>query len=137
MCHEGGGGAPGHGYVFLQVAPASAQTWAWPAKPVRIVNTFGRGFRASARMVADQLATTFKQQFFVETRAGATEIAWCRSWAWSRMAFNLASTQSLGHDPIRIRRSVTIRYAISPTSRMWAARRSCSWSAIERHQNVC
>lgn len=52
-------------------APAFAQ--AWPNKPVRIVNTFAPGGAADflARTVADNLTTTFKQQFFVETHAGA------------------------------------------------------------------
>jgi tripartite-type tricarboxylate transporter receptor subunit TctC len=51
--------------------PASAQEW--PARPVRIVNTFAPGGAADilARVVADHLSHAFKQQFFVETRAGA------------------------------------------------------------------
>jgi hypothetical protein len=41
--------------------------------PVRMVNTFAAGGTADTltRLVADHLSTTFKQQFFVETRAGA------------------------------------------------------------------
>ena len=40
---------------------------------MRIVNTFAPGGAASilARIVADHLSSAFKQQFFVETRAGA------------------------------------------------------------------
>jgi tripartite-type tricarboxylate transporter receptor subunit TctC len=40
---------------------------------VRMVNTFAAGGTADVltRLVADQLSATFKQQFFVETRAGA------------------------------------------------------------------
>src|SRR5437867_3424065 len=51
--------------------PASAQEW--PARPVRIVNTFAPGGAADilARIVADHLSHAFRQQFFVETRAGA------------------------------------------------------------------
>src|SRR5215468_5395086 len=58
-----GGAAP--------VVPAAAQEW--PARPVRIVNTFAPGGAADilARIVADHLSAAFKQQFFVETRAGA------------------------------------------------------------------
>ena len=45
----------------------------WPSRPVRMVNTFAAGGTADTltRLVADHLSTTFKQQFFVETRAGA------------------------------------------------------------------
>jgi tripartite-type tricarboxylate transporter receptor subunit TctC len=55
----------------LLAASASAQEW--PARPVRIVNTFAPGGAADilARIVADHLSGAFKQQFFVETRAGA------------------------------------------------------------------
>lgn len=99
--------------VFLPVA-ASAQPW--PSKPVRIVNTFAAGGTADilARMVADQLAAAFKQQFFVETRAGATGLIGLRSVMTSEPdGYNLVlSTQSLlvtipimnpsvGYDPAR------------------------------------
>src|SRR5262245_33571108 len=51
----------------------SAAAQEWPARPVRIVNTFAPGGAADilARIVADHLSSAFKQQFFVETRAGA------------------------------------------------------------------
>src|SRR5262245_38361317 len=51
----------------------SAAAQEWPTRPVRIVNTFAPGGAADilARIVADQLSGAFKQQFFVETRAGA------------------------------------------------------------------
>lgn len=57
--------------VALLAQPLSAQEW--PARPVRIVNSFAPGGAADflARIVADQLSTTFKQQFFVEGRPGA------------------------------------------------------------------
>src|SRR5215468_1559717 len=57
--------------AILAVAASAAEEW--PARPVRIVNTFAPGGAADilARTVADQLSATFKQQFFVETRAGA------------------------------------------------------------------
>src|SRR5712691_809854 len=57
--------------AFIAPVPAAAQTW--PAKPVRIVNTFAAGGTADVltRLVADHLTIAFKQQFFVETRAGA------------------------------------------------------------------
>lgn len=60
--------------AMLGAAPAAAQTW--PAHPVRIVNGFAAGGAADvlARMAAEQLTKTFGQQFFVETRAGASGV---------------------------------------------------------------
>ena len=57
--------------MLLVSAPALADEW--PSRPVRMVNTFAAGGTADVltRLVADQLSATFKQQFFVETRAGA------------------------------------------------------------------
>lgn len=95
-------------------SPASAQ--AWPAKPVRVVNTFAAGGTADvlARLVADNLSIAFKQQFFVETRAGATGLIGLRSVLNSEPdGYNFVlSTQSLlvtipiinpsvGYDPVR------------------------------------
>jgi tripartite-type tricarboxylate transporter receptor subunit TctC len=56
---------------IITAAPSAAEEW--PSRPVRIVNTFAPGGAADilARTVADHLSATFKQQFFVETRAGA------------------------------------------------------------------
>lgn len=55
------------------VLPAAAAADEWPSRPVRMVNTFAAGGTADVltRLVADHLSTAFKQQFFVETRAGA------------------------------------------------------------------
>ena len=57
--------------VLSTAVSASADDW--PSRPVRIVNTFAPGGAADilARIVADHLSVAFKQQFFVETRAGA------------------------------------------------------------------
>src|SRR5262245_13139489 len=57
--------------TLLAGAPAMADEW--PSRPVRMVNTFAAGGTADVltRLVADHLTTVFKQQFFVETRAGA------------------------------------------------------------------
>jgi tripartite-type tricarboxylate transporter receptor subunit TctC len=51
--------------------PAAADEW--PSRPVRILSTFAAGGAADvlARVVAEHLSTAFKQQFFVEVRAGA------------------------------------------------------------------
>ena len=51
----------------------SAAADEWPSRPVRMVNTFAAGGTADVltRLVADQLSATYKQQFYVETRAGA------------------------------------------------------------------
>jgi len=52
---------------------ANAQHEDWPNRPVRVISTFAAGGTADilARIVADQLSIAFKQQFFVEVRAGA------------------------------------------------------------------
>ena len=57
---------------FVTAAPADD----WPSRPVRIINTFAPGGAADqlARLAADQLSTAYKQQFFVETRAGAAGV---------------------------------------------------------------
>lgn len=51
--------------------PVSAQNW--PDRPVKIIVPFGAGGSGDtlARVVAEQLSTTFKQQFVVENRTGA------------------------------------------------------------------
>ena len=58
--------------LLLAAAPGAAQDW--PTRPVRIVSTFAAGGTADilARVLADHLSTAFKQQFFVEVRAGAS-----------------------------------------------------------------
>ena len=52
---------------------AHAQHDDWPNRPVRVISTFAAGGTADilARIVAEQLSIAFKQQFFVEVRAGA------------------------------------------------------------------
>src|SRR5258707_504612 len=53
------------------VAHAHAQDW--PAKPVKIVVPFAAGGSSDqlARLLAGELKATFKQQFFIENRAGS------------------------------------------------------------------
>jgi tripartite-type tricarboxylate transporter receptor subunit TctC len=102
------------GIMLATASPAAAQTW--PAKPVRIVNTFAAGGTADvlAREVADLLSHAFKQQFFVETRAGATGLIGLKSVLSAEPdGYNLVlTTQSLlvtipimnptvGYDPVR------------------------------------
>jgi tripartite-type tricarboxylate transporter receptor subunit TctC len=57
--------------VLTMSAPAVADDW--PSRPVRIVSSFAAGGAADvlARVIAEHLSTAFKQQFFVEVRAGA------------------------------------------------------------------
>jgi tripartite-type tricarboxylate transporter receptor subunit TctC len=59
--------------LFLAVAavPSAAQTW--PDRPVRVIVPFGPGGSGDtlARVVADHLGTTYKQQFVIENRTGA------------------------------------------------------------------
>ena len=52
-------------------SPASAETW--PDRPVKIIVPFGAGGSGDtlARVVAEHLSATFKQQFVVENRTGA------------------------------------------------------------------
>ena len=59
--------------LAVLVGSGAARAEDWPARPVRIVNTFAAGGAADilARTVADHLSGAFGQQFFVETRAGA------------------------------------------------------------------
>jgi tripartite-type tricarboxylate transporter receptor subunit TctC len=59
------------GLVCLAVGSAQAQNW--PAKPVRIIAPFAPGGAADTlgRIIAEQLSTAFKQQFYVENRGGA------------------------------------------------------------------
>jgi tripartite-type tricarboxylate transporter receptor subunit TctC len=63
--------------LFIMAGFAAA-AWAddWPSRPVRIINTFAPGGAADqlARLAANQLTTAYKQQFFVETRAGAAGV---------------------------------------------------------------
>ena len=59
--------------ALLGLAVGHAHAQAWPDKPVRIIAPFAPGGAADTlgRLIADQLTTTFKQQFFVENRGGA------------------------------------------------------------------
>src|ERR1043165_1400586 len=100
--------------ALTMATPATADEW--PSRPVRMVNTFAAGGTADVltRLVADQLTATFKQQFFVETRAGATGLIGLKSvMNTDPDGYNLVlSTQSLlvtipimnpsvGYDPVR------------------------------------
>src|SRR5215213_10275293 len=83
--------------LFVSMQAALAQDW--PNRPVRVVNTFAAGGTADvlARLIADNLSSAFKQQFFVETRAGATGLIGLRSVLSSEPdGYNFVlSTQSL------------------------------------------
>ncbi len=59
------------GLCAALAAPAHAQEW--PAKPVKIVVPFGAGGSSDqlARLLAPELSATFKQQFYIENRAGS------------------------------------------------------------------
>ena len=100
--------------ALLVTVPATADEW--PSRPVRMVNTFAAGGTADVltRLVADQLSATFKQQFFVETRAGAAGTIGVKSVADSPPdGYNFALTNithlvlapisnpRLGYDPKR------------------------------------
>lgn len=96
--------------------PAVAMADEWPSRPVRMVNTFAVGGTADVltRMVADILSAAFKQQFFVETRAGAGGTIGVQSVAnsppdgynfvltnVSHLALLPNSNPKLGYDPLR------------------------------------
>ena len=100
--------------AFLSAGPARAEEW--PARPVRIVNTFAAGGAADilARLAADALSKAFHQQFFVETRAGAGGVIGVQSvvntppdgynfviTAVSLLALDPSSKPRLGFDPNR------------------------------------
>jgi len=59
--------------IALLEASASLYAVNWPIKPVRIVAPFAPGGSADTlgRLVAEQLSSSFGQQFFVENRPGA------------------------------------------------------------------
>jgi tripartite-type tricarboxylate transporter receptor subunit TctC len=59
--------------LFLAVSAASAHAQSWPDRPVKIIVPFGAGGSGDtlARVVAEHLSATFKQQFVVENRTGA------------------------------------------------------------------
>jgi len=88
----------------------------WPSRPVRMVNTFAAGGTADVltRLVAEHLSSVYKQQFFVETRAGAAGTIGVKSVADSPPdGYNFALTNvthlvlapisnpKLGYDPMR------------------------------------
>jgi tripartite-type tricarboxylate transporter receptor subunit TctC len=62
--------------IGLAALSTAAAAQDWPTRPVRIINTFAAGGAADqlARIAADHLSTAFRQQFFVETRAGAAGV---------------------------------------------------------------
>src|SRR6185369_6773284 len=60
--------------LVLLMPGGSSRAQEWPAKPVRIVVPFsaGGGSDQLARLYAAELTATFKQQFYVENRAGSS-----------------------------------------------------------------
>jgi tripartite-type tricarboxylate transporter receptor subunit TctC len=57
--------------TLAAAAPSGAQVW--PANPVKIVVPFGPGGSSDqlARLLAPELSAAFKQQFYIENRAGS------------------------------------------------------------------
>jgi tripartite-type tricarboxylate transporter receptor subunit TctC len=97
-------------------APIAVAADEWPSRPVRMVNTFAAGGTADVltRLIAEHLSTTFKQQFFVETRAGAAGTIGVQSVATSppdgynfvltnitHLVLAPISNPKLGYDPVR------------------------------------
>jgi len=94
----------------------SAHAQNWPNRPVKIIAPFAAGGAADTlgRLIADQLTTTFKQQFFVENRGGAGGIVGALAGAQaepdgytlvvSSIASNVISpvfNQNVGYDGIK------------------------------------
>src|SRR5262249_16226268 len=59
--------------IWLCALATAAYAQDWPAKPVKIVVPFTAGGSSDqlARLIAPELAATFRQQFFIENRAGS------------------------------------------------------------------
>jgi tripartite-type tricarboxylate transporter receptor subunit TctC len=98
------------------LAPLAAAADEWPSRPVRMVNTFAAGGTADVltRLMADHFSTAFKQQFFVETRAGAAGTIGVKSVVESppdgynfvltnitHLALAPITNPKLGYDPFR------------------------------------
>src|ERR1700694_4297576 len=56
--------------VIASISPSQAQEW--PARPVKIVVAFAPGGSADqlGRLLAAELSTAFRQQFYVENKPG-------------------------------------------------------------------
>jgi tripartite-type tricarboxylate transporter receptor subunit TctC len=102
--------------TFIAALAGSAAAQDWPNRPVRMVNTFAAGGTADVltRMVAEHLSSVYKQQFFVETRAGAAGTIGVKSVADSppdgynfvltnitHLVLAPISNPKLGYDPLR------------------------------------
>jgi tripartite-type tricarboxylate transporter receptor subunit TctC len=100
----------------MAILPDAACAETWPARPVRIVNTFAAGGAADvlARIVADDLSAAFRQQFYVETRAGASGTIGVQAivhsppdgyhfvvTSLSALAIAPTITPKVGYDPLR------------------------------------
>jgi tripartite-type tricarboxylate transporter receptor subunit TctC len=86
--------------TFLAVASASAQDW--PTRPVRIIVPFGAGGTgdALARIVADHLSTSLKQQFVVENRTGAGGMIGVQALASSAPTVGITNVSTLSLIPV-------------------------------------
>ena len=100
--------------LSVLVTPVGADEW--PSRPVRMVNTFAAGGTADVltRLIAEHLSAVYKQQFFVETRAGAAGTIGVQSVATSppdgynfvltnitHLVLAPISNPKLGYDPLR------------------------------------
>jgi tripartite-type tricarboxylate transporter receptor subunit TctC len=61
-------------FAFAALAPTTSRAQDWPTKPVKIVVPFSPGGSSDqlARLIAPDLTAAFKQQFYVENRAGSS-----------------------------------------------------------------
>src|SRR5919107_306157 len=58
--------------AFSTIASVAAVAADWPSHPVKIIVPFGAGGQSDivARLIAQSLSETFKQQFYVENQGG-------------------------------------------------------------------
>jgi tripartite-type tricarboxylate transporter receptor subunit TctC len=124
--------------LMLAGSQGRAEAAEWPTKPVKIVVAYAAGGANDllARVFAEQLSGAFAQQFVVENRTGgggligAEAVARSEPDGYTLMASGMPShvlapamnPKNANFDPVRV----------SPTSRIWAGRRTCSWSMRRR-----
>lgn len=101
--------------AFSTIASVAAVAADWPSRPVKIIVPFGAGGQSDivARLIAQSLSETFKQQFYVENQGGGGGVIASKSLVRSEpdghtlmitgMATNIlapAIQKNVGFDPI-------------------------------------
>ena len=121
----------------LAVMPAArSQAQEWPAKPVKIVVPFSPGGSSDqlARLIAPELTAAFKQQFYIENRAGSSGAVGSAQVARSEPdGYTFVNAGSGPHltGPAINPTSATTRSRTSPMSQ-WRRPTASSWSQAPR-----